>query len=190
MKNNDNLNRIRLLRIWEILQKDTDEDHPMGTETLREKLLEGGIDCHRTTLYEDIKLLNDSGYEILCRRGRSNQYYVMDRKFSNPEVHILMDAVQAASFITNRKTDVSGKIEAPSYRNVLSIYTSTDLKSFKFVKDIVNREYEDANDVGFQYPAFEIDENSIFIAIRAAFNNSDNYHDSNYILFNKTEIPE
>jgi len=92
--------------------------------------------------------------------------------------------------ITNRKTDVSGKIEAPSYRNVLSIYTSTDLKSFKFVKDIVNREYEDANDVGFQYPAFEIDENSIFIAIRAAFNNSDNYHDSNYILFNKTEIPE
>jgi len=104
MKNNDNLNRIRLLRIWEILQKDTDEDHPMGTETLREKLLEGGIDCHRTTLYEDIKLLNDSGYEILCRRGRSNQYYVMDRKFSNPEVHILMDAVQAASFITNRKT--------------------------------------------------------------------------------------
>ena len=28
----------------------------------------------------------------------------MDRKFSNPEVHILMDAVQAASFITEKKT--------------------------------------------------------------------------------------
>jgi len=104
MKNADSLNRLRLLRIWEILNKETDEDHPMGTETLREKLLEGGIDCHRTTLYEDIKLLNDSGYEIMCRRGRSNQYYVMDRKFSNPEVHILMDAVQAASFITSKKT--------------------------------------------------------------------------------------
>ena len=104
MKNNESLNRIRLLRIWEILNRETDEDHPMGTETLREKLLEGGIDCHRVTLYEDIKLLNEAGYEIMTRRGRSNQYYVMDRKFSNPEVHILMDAVQAASFITEKKT--------------------------------------------------------------------------------------
>ena len=104
MKNNDSLNRVRLLRIWEILNRETDEDHPMGTETLREKLLEGGIDCHRVTLYEDIKLLNEAGYEIMTRRGRSNQYYVMDRKFSNPEVHILMDAVQAASFITEKKT--------------------------------------------------------------------------------------
>lgn len=76
----------------------------MGTETLREKLLEGGIECHRSTLYEDIKLLNENGYEILTRRGRSNQYYVMDRSFSTPEVHILMDAVQAASFITEKKT--------------------------------------------------------------------------------------
>lgn len=104
MKNNDSLNRIRLLRIWEILQRETDEEHPMGTETLREKLLEGGIECHRSTLYEDIKLLNENGYEILTRRGRSNQYYVMDRSFSTPEVHILMDAVQAASFITEKKT--------------------------------------------------------------------------------------
>jgi len=104
MKNNDSLNRIRLLRIWEILQRETDEEHPMGTETLREKLLESGIECHRSTLYEDIKLLNENGYEILTRRGRSNQYYVMDRSFSNPEVHILMDAVQAASFITEKKT--------------------------------------------------------------------------------------
>lgn len=104
MTNKDNLNRIRLLRIWEILNRETDEEHPMGTETLRQKLLEGGIDVHRSTLYEDIKLLNESGYEIMTRRGRSNQYYVMDRKFSNPEVHILMDAVQAASFITEKKT--------------------------------------------------------------------------------------
>lgn len=104
MKKNDSLNRIRPLRIWEILRRETDEEHPMGTETLREILREGGIECHRSTLYEDIKLLNENGYEILTRRGRSNQYYVMDRSFSNPEVHILMDAVQSASFITEKKT--------------------------------------------------------------------------------------
>ena len=104
MKNNEKFNRIRPLKIWEILQRETDEDHPMGTEELRAKLLECGIEAHRTTIYEDIKLLNESGYEIMSRRGRSNQYYVMDRKFSNPEIHILLDAVQAASFITDKKT--------------------------------------------------------------------------------------
>lgn len=100
----DRLIRTRLLKIWEILQKETDEDHPMGTEALRARLTELGIEVHRTTLYEDIALLNEAGYEVLSRRGRSNQYYVLDRAFSNPELHILMDAVQAASFITEKKT--------------------------------------------------------------------------------------
>ncbi|MBR2335340.1 MAG: WYL domain-containing transcriptional regulator [Clostridia bacterium] len=104
MKNNEKLNRIRPLKIWEILQRETDEDHPIGTEELRARLLECGIEAHRTTIYEDIRLLNECGYEVMSRRGRSNQYYVVDRSFSNPEIHILLDAVQAASFITEKKT--------------------------------------------------------------------------------------
>ena len=103
MNNTEKYNRIRPLKIWEILKKETDEDHPMPTAVLLDKLREHGIDSHRTTLYSDIELLNECGYEIMCHRGRSNLYYVADRSFSNPEVHILMDAVQAASFITEKK---------------------------------------------------------------------------------------
>ena len=55
MKSNEKYNRIRPLKIWEILQRETDEDHPMGTEELRAKLLECGIEAHRTAIYEDIK---------------------------------------------------------------------------------------------------------------------------------------
>ena len=105
MSNTEKYNRIRPLKIWEILQRETDGDHPMGTEELRAKLTECGIQAHRTTIYEDIKLLNKWGYEVMAYRGRSNQYYVEDRQFSSPEIHILMDAVQAASFITHKKTD-------------------------------------------------------------------------------------
>jgi len=74
MRNSEKFNRIRPLKIWEILQRETDEDHPMGTEELRSRLLESGIEAHRTTIYGDIRLLNECGYEIMCRRGRSNQY--------------------------------------------------------------------------------------------------------------------
>ena len=104
MKSTEKYNRIRPLKIYEILKRETDEEHPIGTEELRAKLLEFGIDSHRTTIYADIELLNECGYEIMCRRGRSNLYYVSDRSFNDPELRILMDAVQAASFITEKKS--------------------------------------------------------------------------------------
>ena len=102
----NNGNKIRLLRIWEILKKETDEDHPMGTTHLLGRLNKEGIPCNRTTLYSDIGLLNKCGYEILCHRGISNEYYVVNRDFDVPEIQILIDAVQAASFITEKKTAV------------------------------------------------------------------------------------
>jgi len=95
---------IRLLKIWEMLNADSDEDHPLGTEEIRRRLDEFGIECDRRTLYSDIESLQEAGYEIFCVRARSNQYYVVDRKFSVPEILIVMDAVQAAGFITEKKT--------------------------------------------------------------------------------------
>ena len=98
--------RIRLVKILEILRQDTDEDHPMGTQALIKKLADTGIECDRRTLYRDIQVLNDHGYEVLHTRGISNEYYVIDRSFDVPELRILMDAVQAASFITPKKTEI------------------------------------------------------------------------------------
>ena len=90
--------RIRLVKILEILRQETDEDNPMPTNTLIKKLAEQGIECDRRTLYRDIQVLNDYGYEVLCSRAISNEYYVVDRSFDIPELRILLDAVQAASF--------------------------------------------------------------------------------------------
>ena len=97
--------KIKLLKIWEILSQNTDEKNPMPTPVLIERLAEYGIEVDRKILYSDIKLLNDFGYEVMCRRSSSNEYYVEDRKFNVPEIHILMDAIRAAGFITEKKTD-------------------------------------------------------------------------------------
>lgn len=40
-----------------------------------------------------------------CRVGKEKAYYVEDRSFSIPELKILIDAVQAANFITEKKSD-------------------------------------------------------------------------------------
>lgn len=90
--------------------------------------------------------------------------------------------------ITNRKTEASSKYDVWSYRNVLSVYESYDLENYHFVKDIINYENCDAEKNGFQYPSFYKENKTIFLAIRSAFNNADNFHNSNYILFHKMDI--
>ncbi|MBQ8178668.1 MAG: WYL domain-containing protein [Clostridia bacterium] len=101
----DNVKKIRIMKIWEILNRETDEDHPLTTEQILERLDAMGVPCHRKTLYEDIKVLNATGYEVLVNRALSNEYYVMERTFDIPELQILMDAVQATRFISTKKTE-------------------------------------------------------------------------------------
>ena len=116
----ENFSKIKLLRIWEILKQDSDENNPLTTNQIIEKLSESGIVCDRRTLYQDISTLNSYGYEVICKKGQhSNGYYVIDRSFDVPELRILIDAVQAASFISPKKTvELTDKIAAlgGSYR--------------------------------------------------------------------------
>lgn len=98
-----NANRIRALRIWDILNSETDEEHRMDTEELRRRLAAEGIECERRVIYNDIKALCDGGYEVMTKRGVGNEYYVAERRFSLPELRILMDAVRAAGFVTKKK---------------------------------------------------------------------------------------
>lgn len=96
--------RLKLLKIWEILRQETDEAHPMSSVELLKRLEFIDIKCDRRTLYADIQALNESGYKINCIRRKTNEYFVEHREFSMAEIQIMMDAVQAASFVTEEKT--------------------------------------------------------------------------------------
>ena len=96
--------KIVILAIRDILRMYSDEEHPMSTRELSERLYEHGIAAGRKIIYEDIELLNKYGYEILTVKSRSNLYYVVDRKFDVAELKILLDTIQTANFITEKKT--------------------------------------------------------------------------------------
>ena len=108
----DNCQKIKLLKLHEILRTESDEQNPLTTGELLTRLADCGISCDRRTLAKDMETLNRQGFEVMVRRvGHQKGYYVEDRGFSLPELKILMDAVQAAGFITERKAeDLSGKI--------------------------------------------------------------------------------
>ena len=62
----ENGTKIKLLKLLEILERESDEDNSLSTTGIIEKLAEKGISCDRNTVYRDINKLNESGYEILC----------------------------------------------------------------------------------------------------------------------------
>lgn len=98
--------KIKILKILEILRQNSDETHPITTTEIINMLANDGIEATRQTVYSDIKTLNDYGYNIICIRRTVNEYFIDDGSFELPEIRILMDAVQAASFITPKKTAV------------------------------------------------------------------------------------
>ena len=109
----ENSRKIKLLKLWELLKRETDENHPMDTVEIIEKLSRDGIEVDRKILYNDIEVLNSYGFEILKERGKRNRYYVVDRSFDLPEIRIMMDAVEASAFITEKKTyELTNKISA------------------------------------------------------------------------------
>ena len=116
----ENSNKIKLLKLYELLQKDTDEDQPLSKTELCKRLTEQGVPVSIRTIDRDIEALTEFGFEIITfKKDHERYYYVPEREFSIPELKILMDAVQAASFVTEKKTkDLIDKIAAlgGSYR--------------------------------------------------------------------------
>lgn len=102
----DNIRKIKLLKILELLRHNTDESHPLSTNQIVEELACMGIPCDRRTVSQDIVTLNDLGYEIMSTMIKHDKcYYVEDRSFSVPELKILIDAVHASNFITEKKSE-------------------------------------------------------------------------------------
>lgn len=102
----DSEQKIRLLVLYDILQRESDEEHAVSTIEFIDKFAAHGIKTTRQTVYEDIEMLNSFGYEVVCLRGRNNRYYAGCRAFELSEVQILLHAIGAAKFLTEKKVSV------------------------------------------------------------------------------------
>ena len=97
-------NKIKLLYLADIFRKYTDEDNPLSSAELIEKLEDMGITAERKAIYDDISVLCEYGLDIIKTRTPRSGYYLAERDFEIPEIYLLSDAVQAAGFISHRKT--------------------------------------------------------------------------------------
>ena len=101
----DNANKIKLLKIVGFISSESSSTMPVTTNQIINYLAGIDISCDRRTLYKDMDLLMDSGLGIVKTEVvRENAYYIENDSLTLAELKILIDAVQAANFITPDKT--------------------------------------------------------------------------------------
>lgn len=109
----------------------TDEQHPITVNELIEELGKYDISAERKSIYSDIEMLIEFGLDIICQKGRANQYFIGVRDFELPELKLLVDAVQSSRFITYKKSEeLIGKLE-----KLTSIYEAEELHRHVVVSD-------------------------------------------------------
>ena len=87
-----------------ILLERSDETHPLSMKELIAALKAHGINAERKSIYNDLETLKELGLDIRTVRGRTVGYYVGSREFELPELKLLVDAVRASKFITEKKS--------------------------------------------------------------------------------------
>ena len=159
MQNGDNLRQLYILKI---LFERTDENHPISTlEIIRILQEEYGIAAHRQTLKNDILSFQQYGLDILTERKAQNEYKLLSRNFTIPELKILIDAVQSAKFISASKSrDLTKKLTM-----LASVYSANELRRnlnvegriktnnehIYYIVDRVNEAINEKKKIAFQY---------------------------------------
>lgn len=97
--------KLKLLYLLEILRDYSDENTYLSVKELTSLLLKKEIVVERKTLYKDIELLQDYGFNIVVEKsGRENTYALVEREFELAEVKMLIDVIQASKFLTAKKS--------------------------------------------------------------------------------------
>ena len=103
MAKSDN-QKLKMMYLKKTLEEKTDENHPMSMQQIIEHLARCDIKAERKSIYSDIEQLNRFGMDIVFKKEQPSGYYVASREFELPELKLLVDAVQASKFITERKS--------------------------------------------------------------------------------------
>jgi len=106
--------KLKMLYLVKILSEETDDEHSLTTQDIITKLAKYDVNAERKALYRDFEELKAFGLDIISEQiGRNVYYHLGHRDFELPELKLLVDSVQSAKFITEKKSkDLIKKLEA------------------------------------------------------------------------------
>ena len=157
--------KLALLRILEILQKNTDDAHPLTHNEIADMLLKNyGIEIERKAVGRNISLLLEANYDIVTtKRG----VYLNERKYEASEVRMLIDGVLSSQHIgVKHSRDLIEKLasEENKYvrKNIKHIHAVNDFNKGDNTEvfysiDVVHEAIENGKMVEYNYNKYGAD---------------------------------
>ena len=157
--------KLALLRIWQILLKHSDYDHPMTHEDIIKHLeSDYGIEMERKAVGKNIADLRDAGIDIGSRRAGS---YIESREFEDSELKLLIDGVLQSKHITARHSKdlieklcgLSNKYFRSHVKNVYSVndWSKTENQALFYNIDVVDEAIATGKQVQYDYNKYGVD---------------------------------
>ena len=157
--------KLAILRIWQILQKHSDYDHPLKQDDIIRYLdLEYGIEMERKAIGKNIADLRDAGVDIVSTRSGS---YIDRRTFEDSELKLLIDGVLQSKHITahhskdliEKLCGLSNKYFRSHVKNVYSVndWSKTENQSLFYNIDIVDEAIAAGRQVQYDYNKYGVD---------------------------------
>lgn len=164
--------KLKMLYLKDIFEKETDDDHSLSLAEITEKLNERGVNADRKTLYADFNELQRYGLDIIqSSNGRGCVYHLGEREFELPELKLLVDSVQAARFISEKKSGdlikklmaltSKGQLEGLKRQVVLAGRVKTENPSVLANVDRLHQAINQKIQVRFHYMKWDIHKNLV-----------------------------
>lgn len=105
--------KFKFTYLMQVMLEKTDDEHSLTLNEILEELEKYDVTAERKSIYTDFQDMEKFGIEIIKEQiGRETYYHVGARDFELAEVKLLIDAIQCAKFITERKSrDLIKKIK-------------------------------------------------------------------------------
>ena len=164
--------KLKLLYLKQILEEQTDENHPITTQQLVERLAEMGIRAERKSIYSDMACLQEFGMDVCTAHGRGGGYFLASREFELPELKLLVDAVQSSRFLSERKSveliskleKLASRYDAGSLRRQVTVSgrVKTMNESIYYNVDDLNNAINQNRQIRFHYFQWNVDKKEEF----------------------------
>ena len=157
--------KLALLRIWQILMKHSDYDHPLTQEDIINYLYNDyGIEMERKAIGKNIADLRDAGIDIGSRRAGS---YIESRDFEDSELRLLIDGVLQSRHITAKHSKdlieklcgLSNKYFRSHVKNVYSVndWSKTENQALFYNIDVIDEAIAKGRQVEYDYNKYGVD---------------------------------
>lgn len=159
--------KTSILAVYKVLEEFSDENHPLTRTEITDLIKKlYNITIDRRTLYRNIEMLINFGYDISDYNENKIGYYLKDRLFQHSEVLLLCNAVHASNFIPDKASkDLVNKLLSCQSRYKRNDYFKNvylpnnkkkDNKQFLLNIEQISRAINEKKVIKFTYTHYDI----------------------------------